>query len=267
MMKLALWKRPSAAEKALRLVEKREARMAAAAMKARPAAWKTALEKKIPPKVYDGLQSAFGKAFALVFHQGRGLLEKSYSKEELLALHAVRDADARSGGAAGIKRMESGAKQSELFHTAVTAVEGVALGTLGIGMPDIVIFISTLLRGVYETALHYGYDYAEPREQLVILKLLEASLRTGDEWAAANAQADVMMTSDIPVSENTFRAQFQRTASVFAMDMLLLKFIQGIPLVGVIGGAANPGYYRKIMRYVRMKYRKRYLTDLISGKH
>ena len=44
--------------------------------------------------------------------------------------------------------------------------------------------------------------------------------------------------------------------------MLLLKFIQGLPVVGLIGGAANPVYYRKVMRYVQLKYHKRYLLEL-----
>ena len=43
------------------------------------------------------------------------------------------------------------------------------------------------------------------------------------------------------------------------MDMLLLKFIQGLPVVGIVGGAANPVYYKKIMDYVELKYKKRYL--------
>lgn len=43
------------------------------------------------------------------------------------------------------------------------------------------------------------------------------------------------------------------------MHMILLKFIQGLPVVGIIGGAANPIYYSKVMKYVQMKYRKRYL--------
>ena len=39
----------------------------------------------------------------------------------------------------------------------------------------------------------------------------------------------------------------------------MLKFVQGIPVVGVLGGIANPAYYNKVMKYVRLKYRKRYL--------
>ena len=30
-------------------------------------------------------------------------------------------------------------------------------------------------------------------------------------------------------------------------------------LVGVLGGAANPVYYHRVMRYVQLKYHKRYL--------
>ena len=45
-----------------------------------------------------------------------------------------------------------------------------------------------------------------------------------------------------------------------------MKFVQGIPVVGVLGGAANPVYYRKILRYVQLKYRKRYLNGLAGQK-
>ena len=43
-----------------------------------------------------------------------------------------------------------------------SAVEGVGLGALGIGMPDIVLFTSVVLRGCYETALRYGFTYDTP---------------------------------------------------------------------------------------------------------
>ena len=62
--------------------------------------------------------------------------------------------------------------------------------------------------------------------------------------------------------EDELKQQEKDTASVFAMDMLLLKFIQGLPVVGILGGAANPVYYKKVMKYVRLKYRKRYLLNL-----
>lgn len=61
------------------------------------------------------------------------------------------------------------------------------------------------------------------------------------------------------ITDEDFNCQMKETASDFAVDMLLLKFIQGLPVVGIIGGAANPVYYSKVMKFVPLKYRKRYL--------
>ena len=60
--------------------------------------------------------------------------------------------------------------------------------------------------------------------------------------------------------------QIGLTADDFALDMLVLKFIQGLPVVGVVGGLSNPVYYNKIMEYVRLKYHKRYLLNKTEKK-
>ena len=57
------------------------------------------------------------------------------------------------------------------------------------------------------------------------------------------------------------KRQIEKTANALATDMLIMKFIQGIPFVGIIGGATNPVYYHKIKSYVELKYRKRYLLE------
>ena len=44
--------------------------------------------------------------------------------------------------------------------------------------------------------------------------------------------------------------------------MVVLKFIQGLPVVGILGGAGNPAYYRRVMKYAELKYRRRYLLEL-----
>ena len=43
--------------------------------------------------------------------------------------------------------------------------------------------------------------------------------------------------------------------------MLCIKFLQGLPLVGVVGGPANVMYCKKISDYARLKYQKRYLLQ------
>ena len=261
MMNLNQKRRDTALAKELLAVEKQEKKMQQAALKAKPAAWKTELESRIPEKVYTGLESAFCKGFGLVFDQGRAIIEKGYNKENIQADHSIRDFAVQvKGGRKELRKMHKSAKQSDLLNLAVTTVEGVGLGALGVGMPDIVLFLGTLLKGVYETALNYGFDYESRQEQIFILKMMQTALSTGEDWVRRNTEVDEMLTLEtVGITDEDFKLQMKETASAFAVDMLLLKFIQGLPVVGVIGGAANPVYYSKVMKYVQMKYRKRYL--------
>ena len=90
-MNLNQKRREAALTKELLTVEKQEKKMQQAALKAKPAAWKTELESRIPEKVYTGLESAFCKGFGLVFDQGRAIIEKGYNKEDIQADHSIRD--------------------------------------------------------------------------------------------------------------------------------------------------------------------------------
>ena len=265
-MKTSEQRRMEAIRKELQLVLRQEERRKAAVAKAKPARWKQELEQKLPAKVYDGLQSAFAKAFSLVFRKGGAILEKSYRKEERLTDHRVADYVLRHQGRRGeLRRMRNTASKSNFANLTMTTVEGVGLGALGVGIPDIVLFITTLLRGIYETSLSYGYQYDTPAEQMLILKMMAASLTPGDEGELCDNEIDRMLVQ-MPhvVGETELQEQLDKTAAAFAVDMLLLKFIQGLPVVGLLGGAANPVYYNKVMRYVELKYRKRYLWQLLK---
>lgn len=258
-------KRDRAIRRELLLLQMQEKELERAAEKAKPAAWKTMLESRIPEKVYAGLESAFCKGFAVVFSQGRGLIELSYNKKRIKADHAARDQAVQTrDGRKELKQMRQSAKQSELVNLAVTTAEGIGLGAAGIGMPDIVLFLSTLLKGIYETALNYGFDYESRQEQVLILKMMAASMSSGRAWVRLNAQVDKMLSGELPeAADAELEAQMKAAASAFAVDMLLLKFIQGTPVIGILGGAANPIYYNKVMKYVQLKYRKRYLLKQI----
>ena len=254
-------KRAKALEKELRAVEKQERKLQKAFVKAKNPAWKATLGEKIPKKVYTGLESTFCKGFSLVFNQGRGIIEKSYSKENLRNNYTIRDfAVQLKGGRKELKAVHKSARRSDSLNMVVTTAEGIALGALGIGMPDIVLFISTLLKGVYEAVLNYGFDYEAPEEQYMILNMMAASLITGEERLEWDDMIDGMI-AEMPqnVTQAVLEEQIRETSSVFAMDMLILKFIQGLPVVGVLGGVANPIYYKRVLNYVQLKYHKRYL--------
>lgn len=253
-------KKRAALEKECAAVLKKETQLKQSAMKATAPRWKTDLEKKVPEKVYHSLEAAFSKAFSVVFTQGVGVIEKTYNRQNLEETYSVQDYAVQvKGGRKELKQVKRNAGRTGLANTALTTVEGIGLGALGIGLPDIVVFVGMLLKGIYETALSYGFSYDTPEERLFILRMMEATLTKGHAFAVKNARVDGMIEEMPQAGDDEVLAQIQKTGSAFAVDMLLLKFVQGFPLVGVIGGAANPIYYNMVMRYVQLKYQKRYL--------
>lgn len=253
-------------QKELLRVERQEQVLRREALRAKPPAWKAALEQKVPEKIRTGLESGFRKGFTIVFTSGRPIIEKSYRKEELKANHAVHDyAMQMKGGRKEWRQLRREAKQANWLNLAATTAEGMGLGVLGIGLPDIILFLGMLLRGIYETALHYGFDYEDRWEQLLILKMMTTALSTGEEWEYHHSKLEALMKEEVQqVSEQAFADQIDQTASVFAVELMALKFIQGLPVVGVVGGAANPVYYARVLKYVRCQYEKRYLQKQLK---
>ena len=225
------------------------------------------IESKIPDGMNNTLQISFIKAFEIIFKHGVGIIEKTYSKEEIAANYDIQNyAIDRKGGHRELRRLKNSATKSNFVNMSITAVEGIGLGTLGIGIPDIVLFIGMILKGIYEVALRYGYSYDSSAEKYVILKMMGAALSKSDEWERRNKEVDEILISPQFVSEEIIKDEIEKTAKLFATDMLVLKFIQGLPIVGVVGGVFNPIYYNKILHYVGLKYHKRYLLDKLHAR-
>ncbi len=256
-----------ACETELRYVKKAEQQIQKKAMESQ-ATWKAVIGGAIPDRVYDGLQAAYAKAFEIVFENAVGLIELTYNKSEMekdFLIHNFAVDTRRSQHE--LKKIRRKAESSDFFNSVFTTVEGVGLGALGIGLPDIVIFLGFIMKSIYETAVMYGYDYETPEERLFILKLMSASVRKHEKWVEADLEIDEMLSAyargkglPVPLYDD-MREQIETTAEDFALDMLVLKFIQGLPLVGILGGLGNPIYYKKILQYVRVKYYKRYLLE------
>ena len=57
-----------------------------------------------------------------------------------------------------------------------------------------------------------------------------------------------------------------RSAAALLSDRLLLvKFVQGLPIVGVVGGATNLSLSGAVNQYGTMKYKKRFLERKVRG--
>jgi len=230
----------SACNKELSYIIRQEAVLRKQAEKT-SAQWKSVLAEKVPAKVTAGLQIAFSKAFGVVFEKGTSVIDKTYNKDELVQNHQIQDyAVHLKGSRKELKRMRIIAAKSNFINASITTAEGTALGALGIGMPDIVVFIGMLLKGAYESALQYGYDYNDSKERLLILKMMEAALAKKEDWVCVNVEVDRLLMADHVPTEEDIKVQTKRTADMFAMDMLVMKFVQGLPVVGIIGGLANP---------------------------
>lgn len=223
------------------------------------------LEEKIPEKLEETLNTAFIKAFDLVFEKGTGLIEKTYNKDQQKTDYQVREY------AAGLnesrKTVKAFGRQSQgtrMKNLMISGVEGVGLGLLGIGLPDIPLFTAVILKSVYEIALSYGFEYESEKEQWFILKMIETALKKGEELERNNSLLNAWIDQNgIGETVKGRKEQSKETAAALAEALLYMKFLQGIPVVGVAGGAADTVYLKKITDYAELKYKRRFLRKKI----
>lgn len=131
------------------------------------------LRTLVPDKVINGLETAFAKSFEIVFLKVTLLIDKTYNKAELMNGYRVRDYAVRLTCSQNeLKCMRKAASRSNSINSIITTIEGTALGAIGVGIPDIAIFLSLLLKAIHESATQYGYVYDTPKEKLLILKMI-----------------------------------------------------------------------------------------------
>jgi len=258
---MVLEKGGSEPERALQHLAKKEARLVRQRRSEQPSALERALSGKIPARLERTLTLAFSKAFALVFSKGGSFAQKTYSKEARQesvsdALHAAREHPSR----ASLRRVSKGADRSANRHLLLAGAEGGGLGLLGIGLPDIPLFSGLLLRTMREIAASFGFSYDSPAERLFILHLIEVSLLRGEAFL----QADEALTRWVDTGQGpsaSEKVQLQRTAAALSEHLLYLKFVQGIPLIGLIGGLSDAVCLRRVSYYARLKYKRRFLQQ------
>ena len=99
-----------------------------------------------------------------------------------------------------------------MANVALTTVEGIGLGALGIGLPDIVLFVGMLLKGIYQTAIGYGFTYDSTGERLFILRMMEAALMRNSDFEEKNAQVDNMIEGITLIGEKDLEKQLHRSS-------------------------------------------------------
>lgn len=250
-------------------------------MPPRTAGWQDKVAKFVPEKLEGTLNTAFYKAFELIFEKGTGIIEKTYQKEKKEQNYKINAyaADVRNTRRS-LRAFGREAGASKTLNMAVSTVEGVGMGILGMGIPDIPLFLGVLLKSIYEIALSYGFSYDTNQEQIFILKLIETALLHETALAEGNMELNLWMQGkkvdtavseqgerhEVEVEQATARSfeisrdeQIKRTSDALAKELLYLKFVQGIPVVGVVGGLSDMVYQKKISDYAAIKYKRRFL--------
>lgn len=213
------------------------------------------LAEKVPAGLKNTLDTAFSKAFELVFTKGTPLIDKTYNKEAVAFRFDVSNyAVDRKTTRKTLRAVDKNASRTGLLSHGLSVASGAGLGVLGIGLPDIPLFLGLLLRGLYETAQSYGFCCDTDPERIYLLRLIRAALAAGGERQRSTSALDISLCGDAALED-----EIRLTASALSDAMLVSKFLQGIPLVGITGGIANHIVYRQVLQLARLKYKQRYL--------
>lgn len=224
------------------------------------------LEKYVPDKLQATLDLAFYKAFQLIFTKGTGVIEKTYDKDKRSVDYQIHSYAADLKGSRkslSVFRKKAGMVQT--VNLAASAVEGVGLGALGIGLPDIPLFTGMILKSVYEIAINYGFSYDTEPEQAFLLKVIETAVLDENRRRKEDAELNLWCREPL-VFSGSIDAQIRRTAAALSEELLYMKFLQGIPIVGAVGGWSDVQCLKTITTYANLKYQRRFLQKKRTEK-
>ena len=75
---------------------------------------------------------------------------------------------------------------------------------------------------------------------------------------------DFMKNSYLPKNYQR-QEMIQKTAALLSKELLYMKFLQGFPVVGAVGGAYDVIYMKQITEYSNLKYKHRFY-EMKKGK-
>ena len=115
-----------------------------------------------------------------------------------------------------------------------------------------------ILKSVYEIAVNYGFSYEEEEEQVFLLKVIGAAVSDRETCMKINGELDEWIAGERRFSE-TAEEQADICAEALSRRLLYMKFIQGIPLAGALGGMSDAVCLKEILAFADLKYQKRFL--------
>lgn len=226
------------------------------------------LEDKVPEKLESTLDAAFSRAFDLIFSKGSAIISKSFSNDRLVREFEEDTASLEeTGRGRELRKFRRRAAVTGTAHTMLSTVTGLTLGAFGAWIPDIVIFLSVLLRNLYQISMRYGYAYDTDDEKKFMLRVIAAAVQDGDDLISADKELNRIIRAGLFTDGSSIDEIKKDASTALAHALLLMKFLQNFPVVGIVGGISDFVYMERISDYAVLKYQRRFLTDQIrSGK-
>lgn len=222
------------------------------------------LAEKVPEKLQHTLDKAFEKAFGLIFEKGTAVIEKTYHRENLEKEFKINQyADEVYGNRKSLRKFSKKAGRAGSVNLALSGVTGVGMGLVGVGIPDIPVFTGMILKCICEIALDYGFTYDSQEEKYFILLLIEGATSYGEKLESVDSKIEAFIQEPKLPEAYKQEEQIASTSRSLSGELLYMKFLQGIPVVGAVGGAYDMVYMKQISEYAQMKYRKRFLLNKI----
>lgn len=221
--------------------------------------WQQKIDRFVPEKLSETMRMVFFKAFGVIFEKGTIVIEKTYNRERMEQDYKINEFAAElKNNHKAIRVFGKQANISRNGNMAISTVEGIGMGFLGVGLPDIPLFLAVLLKSIYEISLTYGFSYDSSEEQIFILKMIETALLHEQELLNGDMELNGWIRRETSF-EHSRVEQMKRTSDALSNELLYLKFVQGVPLVGIIGGLSDVVYQKKITDYAALKYKRRFL--------
>ena len=243
----------------LKKLEKQEDKFLYKRMEKKESYLNQLLAEKVPDNMQSKLDAAFAKAFKLIFNKGTGVIEKTYDKAKLADEFEIKEfaadlyPDRKS-----LKAFSKDAGKTGLKNLALSGASGIGMGLLGVGIPDIPVFTGMILKQIYETALNYGFEYESEEEKYFALMLIQGAVSYGDKLETIDEQLNQFIKSEKIPDYVYMEKLIDQTAGCLSKELLYMKFLQGIPVAGAIGGAYDAIYMKRIAEYSELKYRRRF---------
>ena len=220
------------------------------------------LADKVPDKLQMTLDTAFEKAFSLIFEKGTGIIDKTYPKEKVRENYQINEfADSLKQSRKTVHSFVKTAQGSGTRNLVLSGAAGIGMGLVGVGIPDIPLLTAMMLKSVYEIAVSYGYEYDTETEKGFILMLIQGAVSCGKTMTQIDEQINAFIMEEKLPNDFELNVQIRQTANLLSKELLYMKFLQGIPVVGAVGGAYDVIYMKHIIEYANIKYLRRFLMN------